>query len=72
MQGRNEVFRFLNSHDALASLNKVVNIAFTRIQDQTRLEVTQASTEAREAHRERDEAVPPLDACTFSPCDLTP
>ncbi|KAG0701385.1 hypothetical protein DFH29DRAFT_567753 [Suillus ampliporus] len=46
--------------DALASLNKAVNIAFTSIQDQTRLEVTQASAEAREARRERDEAVKAL------------
>lgn len=46
--------------DALASLNKAVNIAFTNIQDQTRQEVTQASAEAREARRERDEAVKAL------------
>ncbi|KAG2112207.1 uncharacterized protein F5147DRAFT_684272 [Suillus discolor] len=46
--------------DALASLNKAVNIAFTNIQDQTRQEVTQASTEAREARRERDEAIKAL------------
>ncbi|KAG2129131.1 hypothetical protein DEU56DRAFT_499236 [Suillus clintonianus] len=46
--------------DALASLNKAVNIAFTSIQDQTRLEVTQASAEAREARRERDEAIKAL------------
>ncbi|KAG1772410.1 hypothetical protein EDD22DRAFT_433371 [Suillus occidentalis] len=46
--------------DALASLNKAVNIAFTSIQDQTRQEVTQASAEAREARRERDEAVKAL------------
>ncbi|KAG1820709.1 hypothetical protein EV424DRAFT_1402049 [Suillus variegatus] len=46
--------------DALASLNKAVNIAFTNIQDQTRQEVTQASAEAREARRERDEAIKAL------------
>ncbi|KAG1885068.1 hypothetical protein F4604DRAFT_149891 [Suillus subluteus] len=46
--------------DALASLNKAVNIAFTSLQDQTRQEVTQACAEAREARRERDEAVKAL------------
>ncbi|KAG2364424.1 hypothetical protein BDR07DRAFT_1482538 [Suillus spraguei] len=46
--------------DALASLNKAVNIAFTTIQDQTRQEVTQACAEAREARRERDEAIKAL------------
>ncbi|KAG1770876.1 hypothetical protein EV702DRAFT_1138318 [Suillus placidus] len=46
--------------DALASLNKAVNIAFTSIQDQSRQEVTQASAETREARRERDEAVKAL------------
>ncbi|KAJ8595244.1 hypothetical protein M405DRAFT_878313 [Rhizopogon salebrosus TDB-379] len=49
--------------DALASLNKAVNIAFASIQDQARQEVTHASTEGREARRERDEAVKALHEC---------
>ncbi|OJA17197.1 hypothetical protein AZE42_00170 [Rhizopogon vesiculosus] len=49
--------------DALASLNKAVNIAFASIQDQARQEVTLASTEGREARRERDEAVKALHDC---------
>ncbi|KAG2124253.1 hypothetical protein BD769DRAFT_1388809 [Suillus cothurnatus] len=46
--------------DALTSLNEVVNIAFTSIQDQAHQEITQACAEAREARRERDEAVKAL------------
>ncbi|KAG2034596.1 hypothetical protein BDR03DRAFT_1013343, partial [Suillus americanus] len=46
--------------DALTSLNEVVNIAFTSIQDQAHQEVTQAYAEAREARRERDEAIKAL------------
>ncbi|KIJ64628.1 hypothetical protein HYDPIDRAFT_112011 [Hydnomerulius pinastri MD-312] len=49
--------------DALASFNKAANIALTTAQEQSRKDVTQATTDTREARRERDEAVKALNVC---------
>ncbi|KAH0832029.1 hypothetical protein J3R83DRAFT_12935 [Lanmaoa asiatica] len=48
--------------DALTSFNKAATLAFTAAQDQARKDLTQATTDAREARRERDEAVNALHA----------
>ncbi|KAG8214563.1 hypothetical protein J3R82DRAFT_9626 [Butyriboletus roseoflavus] len=48
--------------DALTSFNRAATLAFTTAQDQARKDVTQATTDAREARRERDEAVNALHA----------
>jgi hypothetical protein len=43
--------------DALASFNRAATLAFNAAQDQARKDVTQATTDARDARRERDDAV---------------
>ncbi|KAG9315815.1 hypothetical protein JVU11DRAFT_3464 [Chiua virens] len=48
--------------DALNSFNRAATLAFTAAQDQARNDVTQATADAREARRERDEAVNTLHA----------
>ncbi|KAF9241204.1 hypothetical protein BU15DRAFT_87408 [Melanogaster broomeanus] len=49
-------------NDALASFNKAATLAFTAAQEQARKDVIQATTDARDARRERDEAVNALHA----------
>ncbi|KAF8442954.1 hypothetical protein L210DRAFT_3643857 [Boletus edulis BED1] len=48
--------------DALTAFNNAANLALTTAQDQARKDVTQATTDVREARRERDDAVNALHA----------
>ncbi|KAL4063306.1 hypothetical protein V8B97DRAFT_1992634 [Scleroderma yunnanense] len=49
--------------DALVAFNKAANFAITSAQEQARKDIIQTAADAREARRERDEAIKTLHAC---------